>query len=386
MSRRTVRTGITTGSIGPRLLQWVIILVLWLAPAVVLAATISVPSSLERRAATPDSLPEAARVGQRTMDYRTSISLIVYSSAPVAAVVNTDGIVTAVASDKVGTTPVSGDLLIRVDGQAVVANVGGVPFYRELHVGDTGDDVAQLNRLLESLGLDNGADDRTFDTETRRGVQTLRTSLGDRRPDGAWRFQSTIFIPEGLGQISQIDLMPGQRVSVGSVVLMGSPVVTGVTLTAQTPDLDLTPLADQPVRVSAGSDSVLLSSLVPSPDEFAALGGLVDRLQPGTPQEKVAGAPSSSGTSVTYSGLTVELAVPVTVAAVPSSAVFSAADGTSCVFLTTGGDSTPQPSRLPRGLPPSTEIGIAYLPAALVGKWVIVDPLRLSPDVRVTCK
>src|SRR5262245_29129075 len=47
-----------------------------------------------------------------------------------------------------------GDVFYRVDDQPVLLLCGAVPAYRDLHTGDVGEDVRQLNRNLHQLGYD----------------------------------------------------------------------------------------------------------------------------------------------------------------------------------------------------------------------------------------
>ncbi len=50
-----------------------------------------------------------------------------------------------------------GDVLYRVDNHPVLLLCGTVPAYRDLHTGDVGEDVRQLNRNLHELGYDADA-------------------------------------------------------------------------------------------------------------------------------------------------------------------------------------------------------------------------------------
>ncbi|MGW6691760.1 peptidoglycan-binding domain-containing protein, partial [Streptomyces sp. NPDC054961] len=59
---------------------------------------------------------------------------------------------------KAGDPVRAGQLLAEVSGRPVFALHGGLPMYRDLKPGATGDDVAQLQQALRELGHDTGAD------------------------------------------------------------------------------------------------------------------------------------------------------------------------------------------------------------------------------------
>jgi hypothetical protein len=71
-----------------------------------------------------------------------------------------------------------GDALYRVDDHPVLLLCGTVPAYRDLHEGDAGDDVGQLNQNLHQLGYDAGIgidpDNHTFTSQTEQGLEVLQ--------------------------------------------------------------------------------------------------------------------------------------------------------------------------------------------------------------------
>jgi hypothetical protein len=66
-----------------------------------------------------------------------------------------------------------GDVLYRVDDNPVLLLCGTVPAYRDLHSGDTGNDVRQLNRNLHKLGY--------AAAPVSLSIPTTTTSRGRRR-------------------------------------------------------------------------------------------------------------------------------------------------------------------------------------------------------------
>jgi multidrug efflux pump subunit AcrA (membrane-fusion protein) len=76
------------------------------------------------------------------------------------------GRVSAVYS-KDGSRARAGDRLFAIDGRDAIAEPGSVRFFRPLGVGDRGDDVLQLKRILAASGNSPGAMDTVFTEQTR---------------------------------------------------------------------------------------------------------------------------------------------------------------------------------------------------------------------------
>ena len=89
-------------------------------------------------------------------------------------------VVTAVRV-RVGDRVRPGDLLMSVSGRPVFALRGKVPAYRDLRPGDSGNDVAQLQKALTDLGYATGGDSRgRFGSGTKAAVQRFYAHLGFR--------------------------------------------------------------------------------------------------------------------------------------------------------------------------------------------------------------
>ena len=73
--------------------------------------------------------------------------------------------------DKVG----CGDVFYRVDDQPVLLLCGTVPAYRDLHSGDAGNDVRQLNPNLHTLGYDAACRNRSRPTTPSRRTRRRRS-------------------------------------------------------------------------------------------------------------------------------------------------------------------------------------------------------------------
>jgi hypothetical protein len=116
-----------------------------------------------------------------------------------------------------------GDELYRVDDTPVMLLCGQIPAYRDLHLGDTGTDVRQLNMNLHTLGDDSAAgvaidpNDSTFTDSTVKALQKLQAARG-RPSTGALSVGDAVFLPE-LARIAKVDAQLGTPAQPGSAVL-----------------------------------------------------------------------------------------------------------------------------------------------------------------------
>jgi hypothetical protein len=85
-----------------------------------------------------------------------------------------------------------GDVFYRVDDDPVLLLCGTVPAYRDLHTGDKGKDVRQLNRNLHKLGYD--ADDNEFTGRTEKALEELQHDTGSD-VTGALAIGGAVFLP-----------------------------------------------------------------------------------------------------------------------------------------------------------------------------------------------
>jgi hypothetical protein len=106
--------------------------------------------------------------------------------APYSAINQARGIYTSLPAegDKVG----CGDVLYRVDEHPVLLLCGTVPAFRDLHIGDRGKDVRQLNRNLHKVGS-------RFTSRTRKSLKRLQRERG-MRATGRLDLGAAVFLPE----------------------------------------------------------------------------------------------------------------------------------------------------------------------------------------------
>jgi peptidoglycan hydrolase-like protein with peptidoglycan-binding domain len=94
-----------------------------------------------------------------------------------------------------------GDVLYRVDDDPVLLLCGTVPAYRDLDIGDKGNDVRQLNRNLHELGDDTDADidpdDNDFTWKTEKALEKLQHDKGFD-VTGELDVDDAIFLPKSV--------------------------------------------------------------------------------------------------------------------------------------------------------------------------------------------
>lgn len=93
-----------------------------------------------------------------------------------------------------GTTVGAGATLYTVGLRPVVVAAGAIPAFRDLREGDSGADVAQLQRLLAQLGFPSGQADGKFDATVTGAVDRWQRSLGVAA-DGSVRNGDLIYVP-----------------------------------------------------------------------------------------------------------------------------------------------------------------------------------------------
>jgi hypothetical protein len=119
------------------------------------------------------------------------------------------------AGDKVD----CGEVLYRVDDKPVLLLCGTVPAYRALHVGDTGQDIRQLNRNLHVRGAGDA-----FTSKTETALKALQRRKGVH-VTGALALGDAVFLPEAVriakvtGQLGGSALPGAQALSATSDTL-----------------------------------------------------------------------------------------------------------------------------------------------------------------------
>lgn len=216
----------------------------------------------------------------------------------------------------------SGDAIARVGGTTRLAWHSSAPFYRPLMLRATGDDVAALNSLLRSRDLP--ADDAdVFTWETRRGVIQLGKDLGADDSAGVFDPALVVYLPTPEVRIAEVQLQVGAPVpSAGASILTSAPTLVAGVITVTGADTSASDSAD--LTVTAASDEVLTVS-----GTALELADTRDRVG----AEALAQLSNivTSEQEVVVASLRREL--PNGSVRVPSAAVHTGPDGTTCIVI-----------------------------------------------------
>lgn len=343
---------------------------LWAAPLAGFLLLFPVPSQVEDRQLRSD-LPRVVEVGERERTRRTSVSANLTYGETLVARSAVSGLVTA-RHVQPGDLIETGKPLIDVDGIAVLAYVGGEPFFRDLGPEDEGPDVQRLNALLDQLGYAADASSDWYSWETGQGTQSLQEDLGVK-PDGIFRTAYTSFVPSNFTNVVDVPLTVGGQITNGDDVLVGPTPVAAVSFVASDEDHTLDALSDVPVSLEVGPQVLAVGSLSLVPEEVQAFESAArdaGLLQPG-----------SDGKSIP--GLSVQLQEPVVVGSVPGTAVYVTSVGAACLFAAEGDEY--RAVSITDEVQPGDEVGQATVARENVGSRVVRDATSLPESVLSTC-
>jgi len=112
-----------------------------------------------------------------------------------------------------GRTISNGEKLAEIDGEPLFALAGPVPAWRDMTPGESGPDVAELQRALASLGYYQGGDTPGFfGTATQGAVSLYYEHLGDTPPaTGGVPMTDVIFLPSLPAKVIAVNGAKGQQ-------------------------------------------------------------------------------------------------------------------------------------------------------------------------------
>lgn len=349
-----------------------ILVLLWAVP---IAGITLLRTEAERAEQKALSLPgpRLATVGSQSDSLSTSVRITIGFSQPVLVKYPFAGTITNVPLQS-GSVIVDGMPVLAIDGLPRVAQAGGTPIYRDLSRGDRGPDVARLRSLLTAVGAGPElGDSDEYDAGVSTAVKEFQRRIGVRAT-GTFERAYVVYIPDGFGVVAPVTARVGAQVANGEGFISSVPAITTVSI--EPTDDRHTNLLSQaaPIVLKSGTHSArLTSSNVSSSSDRASLEALLDSVLPAAKS-----GVSMSSTSVVMEGVIAELATPPTYGVVPRRAVVTDRDGLSCVFaLKTAGlsEGEAEPFVVPADLPASSGAGVALVPAELIARQVLLNPL-----------
>lgn len=288
-----------------------------------------------------DAEPTVMTVVEAQQDLATQVAVLYSAPQTRAVATQATGTVTEIDLD-VGRGISTGDKPLSVDGIPRVAYVSDYPLYRSIHVGDNGEDVKIAQRLLIELGyLDSDADGDAGNL-TGAAMIAFNKRYGDGSAGAVLSPDSLVWIPTDATVPQSVKVEIGQQLATGDAIYESE-------ISPATVVVDIDPAEVARTVVVDGVSATLARSETTVSDE-----AFVD---------VVAVRASDSGRAA----VTVTLADPLVVGAIPTSAVVTDADGTVCFF--------------PDGSSPAVTIeagdgtfGMVYVDATLIGSSVLVNP------------
>ena len=241
-----------------------------LAAAAVVAGAFVVSGARQATQPAPEPPATTAQVVRGTLSAMVSVDgTLTYRAqadgSPYPVINRARGTYTALpeAGDKVD----CGDVLDRVDDKPVLLLCGAVPAYRDLHSGDVGNDVRQLNQNLHLLGDDARAGvkldptDNVFTANTAAALEILQHDR-EMAATGVLAIADAVFLPEPV-RIAQV------MVELGGTAQPGDPVLNATSDTLEV-QAALDPSQRSEVREGDRAQIILPGN--------TAVTGTVDRL------------------------------------------------------------------------------------------------------------
>ena len=150
----------------------------WVALAVAAAAVVGVALySTQSSGANTRPLVVTAEVTRRTIQDQLTLtgtlSRLVQRTVTAGAAAQINGI-----SVSDGDTVRAGQPIIGLSGREMVAEPGAFPFFRPLALGDSGQDVKQLDQILASNGYNPGPVSTSFTAQTQAALAQWQTAHG----------------------------------------------------------------------------------------------------------------------------------------------------------------------------------------------------------------
>lgn len=154
-----------------------------------------------------------------------------------------------------GTEVTPGSFLGAIGGRPIFLLPDYVPFYRDLEIGDAGDDVAQLQKALREMGFNAVTATGKFDSVSRDAVKQIYKGDGLEPPDKpGFRWQDFWQIPGNKGVVTSSAVQASLiNDTTPLVVIQTAPNV--IVARASVVDADALIVGDK-VRISIGGQSI----------------------------------------------------------------------------------------------------------------------------------
>lgn len=300
-------------------------------------------------ASSPEPLIASVERQEREREVNVAIK-VEYADAlaPTTSASGTATSVTVAPGDEVTT----GTVVARVNDAAITAYSSPSPLWRDLAHGAEGGDVRVAQDLLRTLGYYSGSSDGRVGYTTEKAIKAYNAARGYGSGNGYLSLASLTWIGTGPVTVASVTVHAGDQVSPGTELFTTTAALAAITV-SETPNI---------VR---DAEVVLVVNGITTP--YVAGSGRV------TDPEAVAAIAASLGTATEGLG-SVKLTVPISVGAIPSSAIVSEPEGATCFFpdLTSPGVVV---------TPLGGSLGTVDVDVSLVGQPVLVNPREVREDL-----
>lgn len=288
--------------------------------AVVGAASAGAAAALAMGSATPRTLaeaPESVAVPVSTSPFSDDrpVQLVVDVVPDIPLSATGSGRITSIDCSPGGRWE-SGKVSMAVDGLSVVALATATPLWRDLAVGDRGDDVAALEQELSRLGSDLRVDG----VVTRATVSAVAGLLGPGEDTGTISSSRILWIPHPTTELASCTVFPGSPLAAGEVVAFAR-------------QIPVVAFAELPTGLVAGSRVLRVEGTDIPLLEDGALDAAAGSAITGTSAYRAALA--EGGPRFELAALLV-LAEPALVASVPPAAIYGLDGRNGCVLAPAG--------------------------------------------------
>jgi peptidoglycan hydrolase-like protein with peptidoglycan-binding domain len=263
------------------------------------------------------------------------------------------GTITAVGIGP-GSEVTTGTRVMDVDARGVVAYVADSPLYRDISRGVEGPDVATAQSLLTHLGFATGAADGKAGPATEKAIKAFNLAYGYGKSNSVLTLASLAWVGTVPATVNEMSVHLGGQVAPGTELFTTTAALAAITVT-------------EPPGDALDGEWALTVNGVTAPYEPGS-GRITD-------PEAVAAMAATLGAATEGIG-TLQLATPLTVASVPSSAVVTDATGGTCIFASA--DAAPTAVEAAGG-----SLGTVDLDLSLVGEPVLLNPREVREDL--TC-
>lgn len=323
-----------------------------LAPALlgmawVVSRSVSSPLQMDAPVA-----PLVVPIGSAVRDTPISAQITVERSDPFQVLSPTSGVVTGVHvsdGDKVS----AGDQLVAVDDRLLVAFTGDAPLWRDLALGDVGQDVDRLRSYLSDLGFEAGTVPGRVTPATTEGIRQFNAALGRAATDRTAHREALPWIGAESMLVDEVMVRVGDVVGEGGVLMTGP--AEPIAVLVELPEGQAVP--NPPYVLTVGDVHVHYESVSGRITEPEAVAAVAAALR---------GADEGVGT--------VRPAEPEHVGTLPAAAVITDTAGRTCVFDSVEG--APIAIDVFGGSLSTVEVSSDW-----IGRPVLVNPRELREDL-----